>query len=327
MLIEDTANFQQRYYLNRLHQGRLEVKRARMWYKREASHLLACDASTTPLEIFTSALLRSLLSQSPISSLPETFQLDMERLRALRNDLSNLIQLDICCDLFDDLLVRSNLSKQVMDNAKVAIRAAIIDIVGESRRFTDSAGNIAAEIVRTALVLEGAAVDYNSELADFVEKQLRSSLQTTSLAYATRVQNLNDETLPILFDAIKTNCRLSLLALHEAMLPTSRPTTPLTRGLSSQVSLRAEQEALQEIVRRATHLGVLHWHIWSPMVYNIRDEESQPLSSHSPDHHGETSNQTAIATGQSSSVITPSTLDTQTRGFINKPSGSSLPPQ
>lgn len=332
MLIEDTVNFQQRYHLTRLHQGRLDVKRARMWFKREATHLLACDSSATPLEIFSSAFLRSLLSHCPLSAFPETFHLDAERIRSLRTDLNNLIQLEICCDLFD-LIVRNKVNAQVRDLARSTVRATISDIVGESRHFTENVGNIAAEIVRSALVLEGAAVCYNSELAEFVEKQLTGDLQISSVAFATRVQDLMDDNLSTLFAAIQSNIRLTTLALHDTMLPQTSGAVS-SFNVATQGSTPAAN-ALNEILGRATHLAVIHWHIWSPIVYNISDQESRPTSSHSSVNNGEPSGVSPTHDGSVSNVqaFTSDTQPSMTSYFGQHPehSGPSLmgerPPQ
>ena len=298
-----------------------------MWFQREASHLLACDASASPLEIFTSALLRSLLSQSPLSTFPETFYLDAERIRALRNDLFNHIQLDICCDLFE-LLVQNKVNSAARGSIRNTVRTCITDIVGENRRFTENASNIAAEIVRSALQLENAAICYNSELADFVEKQLRNDLQTSSMVFSTRIQDLMDENLPHLIAEFKTNSKLTILTLHEVMLS---PANSYTANTPDTV----EKLALYEIFRRATHLGVLHWHIWSPMVYNIQENESGPVSSDMPDD-GQDGNPDAIASN-SPGLMTKnfiSEIVTHTADFLahsSEPSGSSVlqgrPPQ
>ncbi|KAL1302632.1 hypothetical protein AAFC00_003003 [Neodothiora populina] len=323
MLIEDTVNFQQRYHLTRLHQGRLDVRRARMWYKREASHLIACDPTVTPVEIFSSALLRSISSQSSMSSLPETFQLDAERIRTLRTDINSLIQLDICCDLFD-LLVRNKVNVEVGQAAKNTIRASISDIVGESRLFSENAGNIAAEIVRSALILEGAAICYNSELADFVEKQLQVDLQPSSVAFATRVQNLVDKSLPVLHASIASNMRHTILELHEAMLPSSQPTVAAFTSITVSAQSQPRKQALQDIIRRITHLAVIHWHIWSPMVYNIRDESQlSSTNSAASGHVGP-----AVGDGNvisSAGTIFTSSTQPQSTGFASQPSDHSEP--
>lgn len=322
MLIEDTINFQQRYHLTRLHQGRLEVKRSRMWFKREATHLLACDPAATPLEIFSSAFLRSLLSQSPLPAFPETFYLDAERVRVLRNDLSSFVQLDICCEIFD-LLVRNKVNAQVREAAKDAVRATIIDIVGESRHFAENASNIAVEIVRSSLVLEGAAVCFNSQQADWVEKRLLENLQTSSRAFASRLQTLMDTSLPVIFSAIQANIRLSMVALHEAMLPIAPSATP---ALSVPQGAEPMPRTLLLLLQRATHLAVIHWHIWSPLVYNISDQESRPSSSHSGTSCDETSAADPAYNG-SPAAVSPFTANTRasTARIFNQPSGQSGP--
>lgn len=331
LLIEDTVNFQQRYHLHRLNQGRIDVTRARMWYRREETHLLDCDTCPNPLETFTSAFLRSLLSQTPLSAFPETFYLDTERLRGLRSDLHNFIYLDICCEVFD-LLARDKINEQSRKAARASLRSAVVDIVGESRRHLENAANIAVEIVRVVLHLEGATVCYDADMTEFVEQRLRVDLQVSSMAFSTRVQETMDRYLPALYHAINTNGRLTMLALHDLILPPTQPTS-LLAGSSKRQTL--EEQTMEEVLRRATHLAIIHWHVWSPMVYNIQDDEtrstsSRPSSSHGSDGDVVSSNKDDESNSPASSPSTPTAQKTA-ESFANQAQGSSImgerPPQ
>lgn len=331
LLIEDTVNFQQRYHLHRLNQGRIDVTRARMWYRREETHLLDCDVCPNALETFTSAFLRSLVSQTPLSTFPETFYLDTERLRGLRSDLHNAIHLDICCDLFD-LLARNKVNEQSRDAARTALRSAVSDIVGESRRYLDNAANIAVEIVRLVLNLEGASVPYDADMTDFVEQRLRVDLQVSSMAFSTQIQETMEKRLPPLYSAINTNGRLTMLALHDSMLP---PTQPSSIVMGPTQRQNKEEQIMQEILQRAAHLAIIHWHVWSPMVYNIQDEETRPTSSRTSSSNGSDDNVVSLtdndrAASPASSPSTP-TAQSTAESFANQAQGSSImgerPPQ
>ena len=287
--IEHTVMFEQQHHLNRLHQGRLDLKRSRTWFKREASYVLARNSSANPLEIFTSALTRSLFSQSPFDAFPETFQFDAERLRTLQNDVSIYVQLDVCCDLFD-VLVRDKVNEHVRETGKSTVRATLAVMFSDTRRFADNAANIAAEIVRSVLLLQGSSTCHNSELADFVEKRLRVDLQSSSVAFSMRVHQLMEENTLRFSSAVQGNLRLSLLALHEAMLSSTHNATSILPNLRPRPTSTAGESAMHEILRRATHMAVIHWHIWSPIVYNVQEHEgsaatdsSQPTSTGGPD--------------------------------------------
>lgn len=275
MLIEDTVNFQQRLHLARMHQGRVDLKHSRTWYKREATHVLSQNPSANPLQIFSSAFFRLLFSQS--SHAPETFQLDMDRIRVIRGDLTKFVQLELCSDILS-LLIRDKVNSQVHDLARSALRASVTDILGEGHQFVDCAGNIAAEIVRTVLTLEGSKICYDSEMADSVEERLQLDLRSSSLAFTERAQSLMADVLPKFVNAMEENAKLTTLALHEAMLPAVRALPVFLAGLDLQANATVEQRDMENILRRATHVGVINWKIWSLIAYNLDEEDASSFS-------------------------------------------------
>lgn len=271
LLIDDAINFQQRYQLHRFSYGRLDIPRARRWFEREQMHHLPYDTSCDKLAVFSSALFRSLLSQSSLSAFPESFQLDSERLRSMRHDLHHLISLDICCDVFDMLLTQ-RLSDEARDAAKTTLKASLADIVGDSRRFVEHRGNIAVEIVRFMLHVEGQPNDFDADLVELAEQQLKTDLPASSLAFTSRAKAILEEQSPKLCDMIKAHLKLTTTVLHEIMVP-ALPTASTPFGLPKELPAKREIKSMDDILRRMTHVAVLHWHIWSPMVYNPPEED------------------------------------------------------
>ncbi|GAB7355013.1 hypothetical protein MBLNU459_g5619t1 [Dothideomycetes sp. NU459] len=324
LLIEDTVNFQQRYHLHRLNQGRIDVTRARMWYRREETHLLDCDMAPNPLQTFTSAFFRSLMSQSPLSAFPETFQLDAERLKVLRSDLHNRVYLDICCDVFDQLALKKA-PDHSLEAARTTLRSAVSDIVGESRRFSEHVANISVEIVRLILQLQGASVSYDADMTDCIEQRLRVDLQVSSMAFTTRVQRTMDDYLPALYHAINTNGRLTILALHDLMLPCTQPKTLVQAEAKTQ---NQGEQVMEEILRRATHLAIIHWHVWSPIVYNIQDDESRSTPARSSSNNGVDDNGMSLTNGDRAkspaSLSSPPAVQNGAENLTNQPQGSSI---
>jgi len=280
LLIEDAINFQQRYHIHRLSFNRLDVRRARHWFNKERGQSTSPIAESDKLSTFTSALLRSLLSSSPRSNLPETFQLDNERLRAVKADLHRSIYTEICCDVFD-MLGSKTVNWESRESAKSTLRSSLADIVGDAKRFTDNIGNIAVELVRLLLQVEGSPNPSDPNLVELAETRLRADLHINSETFLTLSGALFDKQLPVLYDAVKAHLRLTPMTLHEIMVPTA--TLPAPFGLPVKEKLAIEQPNLDDIFKRLAHIAVLHWHIWSPIVYNLPAEEPSPLSSHSID--------------------------------------------
>ena len=269
VLIEDAVAFQQRYHIHRLQYGRLDTVRARRWFDREALHHSSRSSPRDSLRVFTSALFRSLLAHSSMSSFPETFQLDAERLRTMRHDLQHLISLDICSDVFD-LLLSSPMSAGSRDAAHASLKQSITDIVGEglgSRRFMDSHTNIAVEIVRTIATIEGHD-DIDADLIELAEQRLRSDLPVSSLAFTTRAKSLFSNHSDKFYGLVKDKSRLAPTALHEFMVPATNLPTAVA-GLSP---IEPKAKSLDDVFRRMAHVAILHWHIWSPLAYCVVEQ-------------------------------------------------------
>ncbi|GAB7342098.1 hypothetical protein MBLNU457_g0374t1 [Dothideomycetes sp. NU457] len=267
VLIEDAVAFQQRYHIHRLNYGRLDTVRARRWFDRESlQHSSSMSRPKDSLRIFTSALFRSLLAHSSMSSFPETFQLDAERLRTMRHDLQHLIGLDICCDVFD-LLLSNPLSPEARESAHRSLKQSITDIVSEglgSRRFMDSHANIAVEIARVVCSMDDHT-SIDADLIELAEQRLRSDLPVSSLAFTARAKTLLANYADKFYAVVKDKSRLSPTALHEFMVPP--PSAPA--AIAGLLPSEPKPKSLDDVFRRMTHVAVLHWHIWSPLAYCV----------------------------------------------------------
>lgn len=306
LLIDDTVNFQQKYHVHKISAGRFKAHGAHKWFKEEEALLSGCNLAPTPLETFSSGVLRSLLSQSPIPNFPDTFHLDYERLRLLRSDVHNMIQMDMCCNAFD-LLIKNKVNEQTRAAGKKSLQAKITDIVGDARLYLENLENLSAEIVRIVLELEGSNVTFDSDMMSIVEHHLRAELPLASSAFGLQLQTILDTELPRLCNAVNSSSRLPLLALHDVMLPPIQPA-----GKRALVKAVAEP-LLDEILKRVTHLAVIHWHVWSPIVYDTQieaDSTSLGSSGNNPDPTHMNTN-----TASPSSVASTPEMQSQSGGF------------
>lgn len=281
LLIEDAINFQQRYHMHRMSYGRVDTTRARRWLRREQMQLSNPREKVDKVKVMASATLRMLLSHQSVSSFPDTFALDADRLRSMRSELHYLIHLDICCDVFD-MLSSQNVDKNARQIVRESLKASLSDIVGDSRRFLDHAGNIAVEIVRLVLQLEGSSSFSDADLVDVAEQRLRVDLHMSSMAFCSRTRNMLDDQLPNLCESIMSSIKLTPMALHEVMVPSSATPTPF--GSTREAKPARQVPSMNDIMRRLAHVCTLHWHIWSPIVYvtpedEVREAEEQEIAS------------------------------------------------
>ncbi|KAK0705058.1 T-complex protein 11-domain-containing protein [Lasiosphaeris hirsuta] len=111
VLIDDTVNFEQRFFVKKIQGGRLDISRATAWYK-EAQAYAALSYGNGPIPhlqafgetaIFFEAVSRLVLPSTSTDNVPSTFLFDEERIIKLRADMYDSICLEICMRKFEDL--------------------------------------------------------------------------------------------------------------------------------------------------------------------------------------------------------------------------------
>ncbi|KAJ4158504.1 uncharacterized protein LMH87_009027 [Akanthomyces muscarius] len=107
VLIEDTIQFEQKFFLKKTSSKRIDISSAKQWYKDAETKLAAgiTDSTHTFGEtgVFFEALSRLILPSSPEKRLPSTFLFDEERILKLRSDMLDAINLEICMRMYEDL--------------------------------------------------------------------------------------------------------------------------------------------------------------------------------------------------------------------------------
>ena len=110
VLIDDTVNFEQRFFIKRIHSGKADVREATAWY-RDAQLRATARYAGAPMPyshefgdtaVFFDAFLRLVLPSST-EKIPPTFAFDEDRVTKLRFDAYDSICLEICMRKFDDL--------------------------------------------------------------------------------------------------------------------------------------------------------------------------------------------------------------------------------
>lgn len=278
VLIEDGVNFQQKYHLTRMHYGRLDSSKARRWFLREHNRHLTSNPQPDKIRVFVAALFKSLLSQSSLSSMPETFSLDSDRLRTMRADLHNLIYTNICLEVFDNDLCQS-VGEETRNKAKNKFKATLPSLVGDSRRFVECASNIAVEIVRQSLEAEKSADKFDARRTELAEGRLECELVSTSIHFNRQAKQLYSTFAPRLEKMIRENLPLTPLTLHDKMFaPSPSRVTLGNPSAAEKVTTAQQSKSIEAVLGRICHVAVLHWHIWSPLVYDVQEEEASPLS-------------------------------------------------
>ncbi|KAK3614270.1 Protein SOSEKI 1 [Elasticomyces elasticus] len=286
LLVDDTVNFQRRYNAHRISMGKIDVRRCQRWLNDEYEHLTSRAIETnknapTHLDALTSALLRDILFNEA-SPCPPTFYVDHDRLRGVRSDIRSSISHELCRELLAEM-ISPMVSAADLLKAQGALQCAVSAIVGMSARFLERTDNIAVEIVRFMLMLEGRYPPFDGTFLGMVEQRLEQTLQPASQAFDKLARDTCDRLLPKLKASIDAHIRMSALDLHDVMVtPTivNMPPPPFGFGAvcSAPPAPPKPYDPDEDIVRRLTHVICLHWQVWADLVYlaPLEDEASSP---------------------------------------------------
>ncbi|KAK3714218.1 Protein SOSEKI 1 [Vermiconidia calcicola] len=267
LLVEDTVNFQRKYNAHRISMNKIAVPRAKLWIECEMS----AANTTSHLKGLTSGLLRGLASNESLIQFPQTFYLDLDRLRGLRADLHSHIFYLICRDTLLDMARQA--SEGELNRSVAAFIHTLRAVVGPPGRWNEKLNNIAVEIMRIVLELEKKDVSYDETLLDFIEQRLEHDLLPGSQAFDKHAQDLSDRLLPKIQASVDKNINVNALDLQNSLLaplPPAAPQHPMGFGavLTPQAALPQQPiDPDDDFIRRFTHIIVLHWQVWADLVY------------------------------------------------------------
>lgn len=276
LLVDDTVNFQRRYNAHRISMGKIDVRQAHVWLDDELYLLTTESSKPSHLDALSSALLKDIVFNEN-NLCPQTFYLDVDRLRCLRIDIRSIVCHDLCRDILAEL-TPAWVNRAELMKAQATLHMTVSAIVGLSGRFADHVENIAVEIVRMLLVLEGRYPPFDSSLLGLVEQRLERALQPASAAFDKIARDTCDRLLPKLKASVEEHVRLSALDLQDALVPPTPahlPPPPIGFGaVLAPPGPPKQYDPDDDIVRRLTHVICLHWHVWSDLVYLAPIEEN-----------------------------------------------------
>lgn len=216
------------------------------------------------VECFVSVLFQYLLPDSPRSispALPDTFNLDIERLRTLKVDLDALIRENICCDLLEQMVQLRKKRKLCSATAISAFRKDFQVIISEGKNpIKWDIDSIAVELTRHALRESGSSTTIDHALTKFAERKLREAFSSPEFRreFATSHKSSLCKDIFASVEGLLTSSPVDIF--NTLVAPTMQggatpppPTKPVRR---------------HDVLQRITHIAVLHWRIWENIVYN-----------------------------------------------------------
>lgn len=293
------------------------------------------------LEAFVTSLVGLVLCPEPHEPYPETFNLDRDRLDCLRADLHDLIYLDICSETFEGLMCQIEHMRHVCYIDHHALRHDLLSIVGDSgtgnreRIWTVNVQNISVEIARHILRSCGYVNAYDAMLLCKTEDLLRQAFYQSSVGQGTCRNRVAEDLLARVLNDTRTCMTASPVDMFNALVAPVGP-PPLATGVSatpaktpiaqqhpvsSRTSMPAAPDHLSDISQRLTHIAVLHWRVWNPIIRASQDTapaaadadaDAATRSSSPPGLAGSPSETDGRQTPESSGAATPSTSGART---------------
>ncbi|KAI9712635.1 MAG: hypothetical protein M1812_006815 [Candelaria pacifica] len=272
LLIDDTVDFEQRYFLRRIASQRVDIRRSAEWFNNAKN-----NAHTDPrLEkggpqwhstVFFTALVHSLFALHHNNDL-QTFAFDQSRLDSLRREIRDFTHLETCCRLFSNLTLYLENAGSAPSNVTLKLRRSIITIVrnpnGESS-WQQNLTNVALEIVRTAHCASSSETLTDLELVDFAEDYLRQELDVSSADYQRIARAIEQALLPMVLEKVGSYAELSPLSIYDNVSPENG-----TKGSEGPI------RDLEEVAKQIAHAGTLHWRVWGPLLYSRAPRNQNP---------------------------------------------------
>ena len=303
LLIEDTVNFQRRYNAHRISMNKIDIGRSRAWLNREMEMMTTSTTTPTQLEALTSALLRGLVFESHFSSsYPPTFYLDIDRLRMLRSEMHAEIYITICKEVLVEMAGNQATEADLAEPSATLETCVTAILAGTYGRIGTNAEYIAAEIMRLVLLMERKDGQCDPDLMDRALRHLETDLRTESPTFKKHAQDLVDRLLPRLQASVEQHIRLPALHLQDRLVPPAPPssqTNPFGFGaIWAPVIAQPSIDPEEDVIRRFTHIIVLHWQVWAQLVYTPLvddDDSSDSDGSNTPPSSGHSSPTVPVA--------------------------------
>ena len=287
-MIDDTVQFQQRYFLGKIQSG-MQVEGACIWYNSAVQHELQQPESMEACRsVFARAVIDLVIGDEP--SFPTTFVFDFDRLRALQAEFQNHICQEICGKAFDHILRLLGYIASPPSNIYQDLLHRVLKIEESVSAKADSlmpSEDTALEIVRTAYTACGFSSLPSDKHVATTKSYLMLAMDVKSTMYQQLECQLCSELEDIIDDELDTISTLTPLQTLNHYHPSAAFPRP-----SSQRS------GLHSMGERLAHIIILHWWTWSPILY-LQPREPKQIAGQS---HVPTDQNTAPARPKSMSL-------------------------
>ena len=305
-MVDESVNFEQSEFLCRIAKG-WDLSEGRTWYEAlESTDEQQRTRSSSKFLAFLEAVSDHVITSCDV--LPETFALDWARLRTLQDEFQSLMYQAACRWTFRQTLrfLEENGLKPALSSQNHGVSPNKNDVLGSSPPFTTmnngiTPANLAADrgiaqqayddlYYRVSIIATAGDLSYNRqrqteivalEIARHAYRMcnIHSVPNSEVLASTERYLEENSDPLSNVFEDSENFLGDQLQALVEQEAEAIQNLTPvqmmnrqLPREFSQGTDVNHERMSLASIAKRIAHIAVLHWRVWTPILYE------QPLS-------------------------------------------------
>jgi hypothetical protein len=276
-LVQDTINFQTRYNLHRIANRKVDVEKAQDWLREEqACPMVGGDTLPNELLALGIGVLKSLMFYEDGQGYPPTFYLDVERLRNLRQDIHVEIFQKVSRDALIELSRKSKPSPTALLAAIKELDGKVAAMVGTQGNYHNMVDSIAAELMKLVLKLEPNSGPYDETLLQYCEELLSMDLHYEAPAFSKQATIIYERLLPKVLLSVEKHVELTPLQLQDKLLPPAAASTSHPGGFGAHMAPPRPEPSADpddEVVRRFTHMVVLHWQVWKGICYLLPTEE------------------------------------------------------
>lgn len=273
LLIQDTVEFEQTYFMKKIAFGKMGMTAAHSWFRAAKTlrthNPLLIGSSQRDMWSFFEGFTGLLLPSRSAEPVPDTFTFDGDRIIKLRNDVLDAINLELCARFFRELN-RSNSNvepRNYLDFQRrqslqeQTLRASITAILSDTpaeRRWQEGAPAIALQILRSTPA-------NLSELSAF-EAELQAHLSNPSSPIFLSCES-----------AISAQLlhQIEKVAVRYAPLTTAKlfEISTTSRSTSRDATRDPARVALKATAKQIAHIGTVHWRVWAPLAYLVNPDD------------------------------------------------------
>ena len=254
-LIENGVEFSRDFFQARIGLGKLDPSPSLSWYRSIHQDALGKGPMQSEYSVLVRGLI--LLATNAQAEVPELLKYDYSRICQLREEISDLVHLDLCC-----AYVRSKLRQQSNPSCMQSLRMRLLDLTdgecdheaGSNALWDAQLDAVSAEVTRIIFT-----------------KGESSNPLIPATEFTTRFNDLS-----IRFEQIGSRLQNFAAELQQTVLKHVRIFQPLSALVISDVQQCHQEQRRngthgrhvpdpEDIARRMAHITVIHWRVWGDL--------------------------------------------------------------